>query len=323
MTLARDEVGPASERAAGWAVEAENLRYLHPSERGLRSLDLRVSRGAIFGLLGPNGSGKSTFVLLIAGLLSPQGGSLRVLGRTILDLDRARLGWVFQEQSLDPLLTVRETLVLSSRLYAHQRGDIEATAESFALADRLDDRAGELSGGLRRRLELARSVQHKPELLLLDEPTLALDIDSRKAFWEQLRRLNDEGLTVLVATNDIGEAEEYCSEVAFIRDGAKVTQGAPADLRAGLRPQSVQLRWPGLSDGDFAALSKTEGVATAARAGEVIRLTAPDARDVLSRLLTLESGRLESIEISQSSLEDAYFQITGSLLRGSSPQDSN
>lgn len=317
MTVVEGSAAARTKQTDLLAIDARELRYLYARERGLKSLDLQVPAGTTFGLLGRNGSGKSTFLLLIAGLLNPQAGLLKVLGHEGRAIPRRRMGWVFQEQSLDPLLSVRETLELSTRLYGGATRDPMALAASFGLNDRLNDRAGELSGGLRRRLELARAVQHRPDLLLLDEPTLGLDIDSRKAFWEELGRLNASGLTVLAATNDVSEAEQYCSEVAFIRDGRAVAQGSPAHLRAGLRPESLQLRWPGLSDTHFAELGALDGVVGATRSGEMVRLTAPDARAVIPGLLALQSGKLEAIEVGQSSLEDAYFQITGSLLRAS------
>lgn len=319
MTRVGSDYVSRGEQGGTLAIEARGLRHLYGGGRGLSSLELQVPGGSIFGLLGPNGSGKSTFLLLVAGLLTPQEGALAVLGREAPHTDRRRLGWVFQEQALDPMLSVRETLKLSARLYDIAVRDTRSLVTAFGLDERLDDRCGELSGGLRRRLELARAVQHRPALLLLDEPTLGLDIDSRKAFWQELGRLNAAGLTVVAATNDVGEAEQYCSEVALIREGRTVAQGSPTSLRSGLRQQSLQLRWPGLSDDAFAGLSALEGVGSVARAGEIVRLTAPDARAVLPGLLAIDSGQLEAIEIRESSLEDAYFQITGTLLSGSIP----
>ncbi|MPZ23820.1 MAG: ATP-binding cassette domain-containing protein [Dehalococcoidia bacterium] len=316
LTLVAVEGKPGAAGETGPpALAARGLRHLFREDRGIRDLTLEVPAGSIYGLLGANGSGKSTLLNLLAGLLQPQAGELLILGSEPGRAVAGRCGWVFQEHTLDPLLTARETLSLSASLY-RPRGHrpLDEAAAVVGLADRLDDRVGTLSGGMKRRLELARAILHRPDLLIMDEPTLGLDVDSRTAFWRHIAGLNETGLTVLIATNDVREAEEYCTLVAFLREGACAAAGTPRELRRDLRPESLHLRWPGLSPADFSSLSTLDGVSSAARSGDLIRLTTADARSLLPPILTLKSGQLGSIEISESSLEDAYFSLTGGLL---------
>ncbi|MEX2237682.1 MAG: ABC transporter ATP-binding protein [Dehalococcoidia bacterium] len=315
MTVAAPEVvtPPAASTAA---ITAKDLVHRYQPERGLRGLSLSVPRGTIYGLLGPNGSGKTTFLLLIAGLLEAKSGSLEVLGYAPGKAAAGRLGWVFQEQSLDPLLTVRETLALSAKLYRVSPHSVTAAADRARLDDRLDERVSTLSGGMRRRLELARALQHGPELLLLDEPTLGLDLESRRDFWALVDELRGDGLTVLLASNDVSEVEANCTRVAFLRDGRLVAEGSPAELRKGMQEQSIELHWPGLAEQDFDGLANLPGVSGAARSGDIVRLTTAEARRLLPRLLELKSGTIESIQVRESSLEDAYFRLTGHLIAG-------
>jgi ABC-2 type transport system ATP-binding protein len=296
------------------ALHARDLTYLHGPGRGIDHLSLAVSRGSTLGLIGPNGSGKSTFFMLLAGFLEPQSGTLQLLGG-LPNLAAAKLGWVFQEPSLDPLLTVDETLALGGRLYGAAHSSSQQALAVVGLTDRRRDRVGTLSGGMRRRLELARAVQHSPELLIMDEPTLGLDLGSRRAIWEHLGRLNADGLTVIVATNDVAEAERYCTEIAFLRDGQLIAQGSPAELKLGLREQSLRVRWPGISETDFDQLSELDGVSGARRSGDLVQLTTSDGRSLLRALAGLPAAGIEAIEIHDTSLEDAYFQLSGTSLR--------
>ncbi|HEX5939604.1 MAG TPA: ABC transporter ATP-binding protein [Dehalococcoidia bacterium] len=311
--LTRQRPGSAIEKSSHPALDACDLTYLHPGGRGVHDLSLRIARETVLGLIGPNGSGKSTLLNLLSGLLQPHSGSLSVLGgspRTAA----ARLGWVFQEQSLDPLLTVRETLALSGHLYGVSQATAGSSLEVVDLTERLDDRVSTLSGGMKRRLELARAIQHAPDLLIMDEPTLGLDLDSRRAIWNHLADLNAAGLTIVVATNDVSEAERVCNDIAFLRDGRLVAHDTPQALKEGLREQSLHLRWPDLSAADFDTITRLDGVTGARRSGDVVRLTTPDGRSLLAAIAAMTSGQIEEIEIRPSSLEDAYFQLTGSPL---------
>ena len=218
---------------------------------GVRDITLDLPAGAILGLLGPNGSGKSTILSLAAGFRAPQEGAVRVLGSSLAerggDRLRARIGVLFQDASLDPLMSVRETLWLHGRLFGLAAGDLHARIGELlaliGLSDRGSDAVGVLSGGMQRRLELARTILHWPGLLLLDEPTLALDPDSKAALWRLLQDVNAQGTALLVATNDVAEAERYCHTVALLDAGRLVRSGTPAELKRGLRRDSVRVEW--------------------------------------------------------------------------------
>jgi ABC-2 type transport system ATP-binding protein len=301
-------VGPA-------ALEVRDLVYQHAAGRGVDGLSLSVRPGSVCGLIGPNGCGKSTLLNLVAGLLEPQSGGVSVLGGPPRSA-AGRLGWVFQEQSLDPMLTSSETLQLSARLYGAPLTDCAQALAVVGLNDRAADRVGTLSGGMRRRLELARAIQHSPELLIMDEPTLGLDLDSRREIWGYLAELNARGLTIVVATNDVSEAERVCDDVAFLRDGRLMAQGTPQALKEGLAEESVHIRWPGLSDSEFTELQRTDGVTDASREEGIVRLSTRDSGALLAGAARLRSGRIEAITIRESSLEDAYFRLTGTPLAG-------
>jgi ABC-2 type transport system ATP-binding protein len=279
------------------AISARDVVLSYGERRALDGVSLEVAAGAIVGLLGPNGSGKSTLLSLVAGLRVPETGELRVLGAQPRSDVRRRIGVVFQESCLDLLMTLEETLVLHGRLFglggATLRRSVESALGGFGLAARSHDAVRTLSGGLRRRLELARALLPSPEVLLLDEPTTGLDPDSRRAFWELLRsaqestrrrgfpaspdrppRLESLGsgkeraaamppksfggaqtapLTILTATNDVLEAERECDTVAFLSNGRLVAQGTPDELKRGLRHDSVRVE---CVDGRAAGLSR-------------------------------------------------------------------
>jgi ABC-2 type transport system ATP-binding protein len=300
-----------------------------PVSRGVEDVSLAVAAGEALGLLGPNGSGKSTILSLVAGLLAPRSGSVRLLGAPVSAALRRRLGVVFQEPSLDPLMTVAETLRLHGLLFGLGGPDLRRRSDDLltrmGLTERADDRVDTLSGGLRRRLELARALLHAPSLLLLDEPALGLDPDSRGALWDLLDDVRTEGTALLLATNDVAEAERICDRVAFLQSGRIIATGAPADLRRELRHDSVRVEWPAAPAGAAATLAAMEGVgsvrtAAGPDAGTVLHVTVDDASAFVPALFALDGanrtpGGIAGVRIHESTLEDAYFQRVGEPLR--------
>ncbi len=297
-------------------VALERVCFRYAGGYGVRDITLDLPAGAIFGLLGPNGSGKSTILSLAAGFRAPQEGAVRVLGSSLAekggDRLRARVGVLFQDTSLDPLMSVRETLWLHGRLFGLAAGDLHARIGELlvliGLSDRSSDAVGALSGGMQRRLELARAILHWPDLLLLDEPTLALDPDSKVALWQLLQNVNAQGTALLVATNDVAEAERYCHTVAFLDVGRLVRSGTPAELKRGLRRDSVRVEWADPPDAIEGALSAWEGVGSVTRAGPHLHATVDDASVFVPRLFAFARGGIRAIQIHESTLEDAYFQ---------------
>lgn len=303
--------------AATPAAFFRGVTYSYADRTALDGLDLEVPAGSVFGVLGPNGSGKSTLLSLVAGLRAPASGSLSVLGGDPTPSTRAAVGFVFQETSLDPMMTVREALWLHGRLYGIGGGALrEAMALALATVG-LSDRAGALvrtlSGGLKRRLEIARALLPRPDLLVLDEPTTGLDPDSEAAVWEHLLAISREGVTVLLATNDVAEADRHCDTVAFIHDGRVVAQGSPSELKAGLRHDGVWV------EGDFDD-ALVEGVRSWPDVGRLtwspptLHATVDNASTFVPRLFQAAGDRIRAVRLREATLEDAYFDIVGASL---------
>lgn len=204
--------------------------------RALDELDLEVPRGVFFGLLGPNGAGKSTLIGAATGLVRVPRGSISIFGFDAATDARARLvvGVAPQDVHLDRFLTAREVLTYHGRYFGMTRRQAEARADElltvFDLRTKSSTKPTRLSGGMRRRLHLARALVHRPQLAFLDEPTAGVDLELRHDLWRYLRRLQGEGLTVVLTTHYIEEAEELCERVAFIRAGRIVADGEPAEL---------------------------------------------------------------------------------------------
>ena len=300
-----------------------------PVSRGVTEVSLCVARGEVLGLLGPNGSGKSTLLALVAGFLQPQSGKVELLGQPLSPAVRRDLGIVFQDASIDPLMSIEEALRLHGRLFGlggeRLRARIASLLSRMGLVERASDRVETLSGGLRRRVELARAVLHEPAVLLLDEPSLGLDPDSRTALWDLLDGVRAEGTALLLASNDVAEAERACDRVAFLQDGRVVALGTPAELRRELRHDSVRVEWasaPADVETRVASLAGVGAVRTAPRAAgrTTLHVTVDDASTFVPALFALAgangSGGIAGIQIHESSLEDAYFQRVGAPLGG-------
>ncbi len=295
------------------AVQARAIVHRYGERVALDGFDLDIPAGSVFGLLGPNGSGKSTFVSLVAAMERPRQGTLRVFGQEPSRLLRKRVGTVFQENAQDPLMTPAETIGLAARLFGVPRAEAGPRAAQllsrFGLGDRAGDRVSTLSGGMRRRLELARALIHDPDLLLLDEPTTGVDPGERRVLWEALGETTGEhrGRTILLASNDLAEADQVCDLVAFVDAGAVVAVGSPAKLKRGLRAESVRVTWPSATDEDLRTLASWPGGDDLVREGDELRLTVDDASALVPRLFELAPGMIRAVSIEPSTLEDAYF----------------
>ncbi|WP_217915360.1 ABC transporter ATP-binding protein [Miltoncostaea marina] len=205
----------------------------------LAGLDLEVPRGAFFGLLGPNGAGKTTLIRSIVGLTEPTGGTISVFGVPAWGPRAAEarrtIGYAPQDVALDRFVPVRELLTLHGRYFGMSRADARTRADemlrAFDLSAKSTSYAHLLSGGMRRRLLLARALLHRPRLVILDEPTAGVDLELRHDLWAYIRSLHADGTSILLTTHYIEEAEALCERVAFIRSGRIVADGAPGDLR--------------------------------------------------------------------------------------------
>jgi ABC-2 type transport system ATP-binding protein len=252
------------------AVQAEALVKHYGSRNGVieavRGVDLRVEAGEIFGFLGPNGAGKSTTVKMLTTLLSITSGTARVAGLDVAsepDAVRHRIGVALQEAGLDIRQTGRELLVLQGRLFGKSPTEAAARAEELLelveLQDAADRRIKGYSGGMKRRLDLASALVHRPEVLFLDEPTTGLDPASRLTVWDEVRRINERGTTVFLTTQYLEEADQLCDRLAIIDDGRIVREGTPARLKAELRERKVLTSDPTLDDVFLDATGRTRG----------------------------------------------------------------
>jgi len=250
------------------AVQAEGLVKEYRSRAGVveavRGVDLRVEAGEVFGFLGPNGAGKSTMIRMLTTLLSITSGTARVAGADVTrepDAARRRMGVALQEAGLDPRQTGRETLVLQSRLFGLSARDASARAHELLALVELDDAADRrvkgYSGGMKRRLDLASALVHRPEVLFLDEPTTGLDPASRLTVWEEVRRINRLGTTVFLTTQYLEEADQLCERLAIIDGGLIVREGTPAALKAELRERRGLPDDPSLDDVFLDATGRT------------------------------------------------------------------
>jgi ABC-2 type transport system ATP-binding protein len=303
------------------AIEAESLVKRFGALEALGGVDLRVAAGACFGLLGPNGAGKTTLVSILATLLRPSAGRARLLGRDV-ETERVAVrrdvGIVFQEPSLDPELTAREHLDLHARLY-HLDDRVRRVAQGLARVE-LDAHADRpvrgFSGGMKRRLEIARGLLHRPRVLFLDEPTLGLDPKARAAVWSSLREIRREsGATVLLTTHSMEEADALCERVAILDRGRVVVEGSPESLKAALGGDLLVVALE-KDAGVRAAVAGLEGVhdvvVTPDAGGGEVRLTVADGPRRLAGILDrLRPFGIREVHLHRPTLEHVFLHHTG------------
>jgi ABC-2 type transport system ATP-binding protein len=250
------------------AVQAEALVKHYGGRTGVieavRGVDLAVEAGEVFGFLGPNGAGKSTTMRMLTTLLSITSGTARVAGVDVAgdpDAVRRRIGVALQEAGLDPRQTGRELLVLQGRLFDLSAAEAAARAEELLalveLEEAADRRIKGYSGGMKRRLDLASALVHRPEVLFLDEPTTGLDPASRLTIWDEVRRINQRGTTVFLTTQYLEEADQLCDRLAIIDGGLIVREGTPAGLKSELRERRGLASDPTLDDVFLDATGRT------------------------------------------------------------------
>jgi ABC-2 type transport system ATP-binding protein len=299
--------------------------------RAVDGVDLEVHQGEIFGLLGPNGSGKSTTVRMLTTLLRPTDGSARVAGFDVVrqaDSVRRSIGVALQDAAIDPLMTGNELLELQAVLYgiapASVRRRADELLERVGLTAAADRRVGTYSGGMRRRLDLALSLIHQPTVLFLDEPTTGLDPMSRITLWEEVRRLNREGTTVLLTTQYLEEADQLADRVAIIDHGKIVKLGTPTELKAEVGAPTLQISvTPAEADGAKTVLARfgelrptaegTLGVGLPGGAGQVTEVV---------RALDDAGIAIHHLELNEPSLDDVFAEATGHRLEGDDGGDA-
>ena len=220
------------------ALHIEDLSKVYPNgTEALSGVSLEIPQGDFFGLLGPNGAGKSTLIHCTTGLAMPTGGTIRIFGHDAVEhyeQARAAVGLAPQDPNLDQFLTAEETLDYHGGYFGMPRRERKQRAtellDAFSLTAKKDDRTRTLSGGMKRRLILARALMHRPKLLILDEPTAGVDVELRLELWHYVQRINQEGTTILLTTHYLEEAEQLCNKIAFINGGQIVATGTSGDL---------------------------------------------------------------------------------------------
>lgn len=318
----------------GVAIETSKLAKTYNGVAAVQDLSFQVFAGEIFGLLGPNGAGKSTTLRILITVLQPTAGLATVLGHDVVcEPERVRqlIGYVPQERAIDRFLTGREHLLLLGDLYHLPRNETRRRiAEVLKLVDlegQADRIAKTYSGGMKRKLDIACGLLPNPKILFLDEPTLGLDVQSRLRIWGYIRRLRERGITVMMTTNYLDEADQLCDRLAIIDGGRIKALGSPAELKAGLEGDIVSLTL-GKDDGP-----RIEALATALKGlpairsvrarpnGLDIRVESPEKAlpsilDTTNRL----ACRLEFIEYHRPGLDDVFIAHTGHAIREEFPQ---
>lgn len=291
-------------------VEVEGLTHRYGERLALDGVSFSVRAGEVFGVVGPNGGGKSTLFKILSTALRPTGGKARVAGVDVAeDGVRRKIGVVFQAPSLDQKLTVAENMLHHGHLYGLSgsalQGRIGEELARFKLADRSGDRIEKLSGGLQRRVELAKSLLHRPEVLLLDEPSTGLDPGARHDLWEALRGL--KGVTVLLTTHLLEEAER-CDRLAILHKGKLAALGEPLALRAEIGGDVVTVRTRD-AEALAAAIQAKLGEAAQVIPGGV-RMSRDRGHEFVGRLLEAFPDRIESVTVAKPSLEDVFMSKT-------------
>ncbi len=296
------------------AIELHSIHYVYAGgERALNGVSLRVETGSSYALMGPNGGGKSTLFRLLTTLARPTEGKVKIFGTSVDNLStRKRIGIVFQNPALDPKLTVKENLWCQASLYSIPRREREARIAEWLTVVGLADRAGEsvstLSGGLKRRLEIARACLVEPELLLMDEPTSGLDPRARREIWELIGKLQRRrGMTLFFTTHLIEEAQR-ADQVVFMDEGKIVVAGSPTELRSQLGGDVLSV----LSDSPDSLLTYLNGMGLEAKLtdGEV-RLETDRAGEVIEKILAQFKAQVRNLSLGKPTLADLFFQKTG------------
>jgi lipooligosaccharide transport system ATP-binding protein len=299
------------------ALQACGLRKSYGTQEVVCGVDLTVASGECFGLLGPNGAGKTTTLKLCLGLVDPDAGSAQLLGHEVpasAREARAKVGVVPQFDNLDPDFTVAENLVVYGRYFGIRDAQIKARIpdllEFAGLNGRADSRIQTLSGGMKRRLTLARALVNDPQLLFMDEPTTGLDPQARHLIWERLRRLTQEGRTLILTTHFMEEAERLCRRIAIMDHGRIIAEGSPrALISEHIESQVVEVHGPGCETW----MERARGLAPRIeRAGETVFCYAEEVEPVLADL----RGRGELAYLHRpANLEDLFLKLTGRDLR--------
>jgi len=309
------------------AVDVKNINKIFVNKQdtveAVKDVSFQVNQGEIFGLLGPNGAGKSTTILMLTTLLSITKGSASILGLDVATNDklvREKIGVALQDTGIDNLLTGRELFFTTCRLWGYSKKNSEKKTiellELVGLMEAADRRVKTYSGGMKRRLDLGLSLVHSPEVLFLDEPTTGLDPGSRRVLWDEIKRLRDNGVTIILTTQYLEEADELADRIAIIDEGLVVAEGTSDQLKAGIGGDVITFSF---ENTDYLENAKNILKNTVQEKNE-LRITVEDgASKIPGYLKDLSSNGVEvsSVSASKPTLDDVFLQVTGYRLEGS------
>ncbi|WP_068924478.1 ATP-binding cassette domain-containing protein [Planobispora rosea] len=309
------------------AVAVRGLTKTYGKIEAVKGIGFEVAPGEVFGFLGPNGAGKTTTISMLCTLAHPTGGSATVAGHDVVrerDEVRRNIGLVFQDPTLDGYLTAEQNLRFHAELYGVPRalvGDrIRQVMEMVALWERRGDKVQNFSGGMKRRLEIARGLLHSPRVLFLDEPTVGLDPQTRSAIWGYINRLRRaEDITIFMTTHYMDEAE-FCDRIAIIDHGEIVVIDSPEALKASVGEDRVQIQTAD-DDAAITALGERFGLEAAVREGQVTFAVA-SGEQFVPRLFAELGVPIRSVSVSRPSLDDVFMSYTGSTIRDAEAENS-
>jgi ABC-2 type transport system ATP-binding protein len=292
----------------------------------LKEIDLHIEQGELFGLLGPNGAGKTTLISILATMLRPTSGSVEVCGYDVLrdeDSVRRSIGMVFQDPSLDEELTGEENLDFHGRLYGMEsrsrRTRIDEVLRLVDLEQRRDHLVKTYSGGMRRRLEIARGLMHQPTVLFLDEPTLGLDPQTRRKIWDYIRDLRQStGMTIILTTHYMDEADRLCSRIAIIDRGEIVALDSPESLKAMLGGDLLELEMTDPHPGFLERMQASEEVSNLVMQDGKILLTVSRGESFIPQVVHAATDfglDIDSVSMRKPNLEDLFIKLTGRDIR--------
>jgi ABC-2 type transport system ATP-binding protein len=304
----------------GPAVAVRGLVKTYGDIEAVKGVDFDVARGEVFGFLGPNGAGKTTTISMLCTLVRPTAGSATVAGHDVVterDEVRRNIGLVFQEPTVDAYLTAQQNLRFHADLYGMDRRVIDdrmrQVLDMVDLTDRKDSKVQTFSGGMKRRLEIARGLLHSPRVLFLDEPTVGLDPQTRAAIWSYINQLKaTQDITIFLTTHYMEEAE-YCDRIAIIDNGEIVVIGTPESLKASVGKDRVQIQTSD-DDATITALKETFDIPAAIHEGAVT-FSVPSGEQFVPRLFAELGVPIRAVHVTRPSLDDVFLNYTGSTIR--------
>ena len=314
-----------------FAVEAKNLKKTFKSKDGdveaVKDVSFHVNQGEIFSILGPNGAGKSTTILMLTTLLRVTSGSGTIFGLDVEKEDRnvrEKIGIALQDTGLDNLLTGRELFFTTARLWGFSKTDAETRTsellELVGLEEAADRRVKTYSGGMKRRLDLGLSLVHKPDVLFLDEPTTGLDPGSRRVLWDEIKRLRDGGVTIILTTQYLEEADELADRISIIDNGLVAAEGTPDEIKALIGGDVITFTF----NSDNEAKKGQQLIENSETEKNQLRVTVENGAEKIPDLLkNLSKNKLEAVSVTANkpSLDDVFLEVTGYRLEGATEEE--